>query len=78
VVARDSQDRRPERLEQRSRTCVLVFAAAVREVTARDDQFGLLCLDEREECGLYRRILRCAHVEIRDVEEAGWHGRWRL
>jgi hypothetical protein len=57
---------------------MLVRSTAVCQVAARDDELGFLGLHEREESALDCRILGRANVEIGDVEEAGWHGRWRL
>jgi hypothetical protein len=78
VVPGYGEHRWAERPEQRRGAGVLTFSATVRQVAARDDELGLLSLDEGEESGRHCRILRRAHVEIGDVEEAGRHGRWRL
>jgi hypothetical protein len=78
VIARDGEDRRAKRAQQLGCSLVLVGPAAMREVAAGDEQLRPMLLDEREESGRDRRIFRRAHVEIRDVEEAGRHDRRRL
>jgi hypothetical protein len=78
VVPGDGENRRPEGAEKRGRAGVLVGPAAVRQVAAGDDELGLLAFHQGEESRLQCRILLRAHVEIRDVEEEVWHGRWRL
>jgi hypothetical protein len=50
----------------------------VREITRRDDEFGLHPLHETRQCTLYLPLLMCTRVEVGNMEEPGLHDRTRL
>ena len=78
MVSRDREEWTAETPEEGRGAGVLVLPAAMRQVTAHDDQFGVLRLDQRDQRALDLGVLARPDVEIRDVEHAGRHGRWRL
>jgi len=78
VVARDREHRRTERSEERGGPLVLLAAAAMSEIAARDDQCGFDAFDQGGERAFHRRVLARARVEVRDVKDACRHGRIRL
>lgn len=73
VVARDREEREAQAAQEPSGALVLVPAAPVRQVSARDDQLGPRPLDQRGERSLDDRILARSGVQIRDVEDPRRH-----
>ncbi len=78
MVPRHREHRRPERAKELGGALELFAAAAMREITRRDDELRLDPLDEPRETRLDFRLLVRADVEIGNVEEACGHSRTRL
>ena len=78
MVARDDEQRRPERAQQLRRGLVLLRRAAVGEVAARDHELRLEPLDERSRAPIPQSTAFGADVQIRDVQDACKHRRSRL
>jgi len=73
VVSGDDQEWGAEGAEESGRGLVLVRPAAVREVTARDDEVGRDALDELGERALELRVVQSiprAEMKVRHVEDA--------
>jgi hypothetical protein len=56
----------------------LVTTASMAQIARRDDELGLLALDERGGSGLDVRCFAYTGVEVREVEDACSHERMRL
>jgi hypothetical protein len=78
VVPGDREHRRPERAQETGRARELVFAAAVAEVAAGDNELRLESLDQDRRTVLDRVVGTCAEVQVGQVENACKHGRSRL
>ena len=78
MVARDDDEGDPQPPEEARCALVLLGAAAVREVAARDDELGLGARHERRHGRLDLGILTCARVEVGEVQNPSWHSRCRL
>jgi hypothetical protein len=64
VVARNREERPFETVQERCRSVVLLGAAAVGEIAARDDQMGVDALDQRLERALDVRRLGGADMQV--------------
>jgi hypothetical protein len=70
VVSGHREDRSPEALEELGGAVVLVRAAAMRQVAARDYQLRVDPLDQVGETRLDPRLLAAADVKIREVKDS--------
>lgn len=65
VVARDDEQRPFEPLQKRRGAIVLARPCAVRQVAARDDQFGVDALDQGAQRALDLGLLEGADMQVR-------------
>src|SRR5207253_11198614 len=78
VIARNGEHGDAEAAQQSGRALVLVGAAAMRQVAARDQELRPRPLHQRAQRPLHRGLLPGARVEVRDVEDPCVHSRIRL